>query len=77
MLVLLPTREFEWYGPYPVCQGAEFNGSDICEAPARYDVPTRMGPWAHLCTECASVWGSLGAKNLGTHLVQVVSDDTL
>ena len=74
MPVELPIKVVDWYGPYPPCQSAEWNGNDTCTRPARYDVPTRLGPWANLCTECATEWGSAAQRSLGKHFVQVLEE---
>jgi len=30
----------------------EIPDCDFCGKPALYDVPTKMGPWAYLCSDC-------------------------
>lgn len=32
-------------------------GCNICEAPAKYDAKTQMGPWAYLCQDHFEKYG--------------------
>lgn len=41
--------------------------------PAKFDAPTRMGPWAHMCPECASEKG-VNVESLGTEFVLGIAE---
>ena len=40
-----------------------------CKAPARYDVPTRLGPWGNICGTHYDLYASRNAETLGFELI--------
>lgn len=61
----------------PACQAHLAPGCHglPCNTPAEYDVPTKTGPWAHLCGLHKAALAAPGANELGFHLALPEPDD--